>query len=146
MKYSNHQTKYIGKQAGLRTYQHPGTLSNFRLYNKPATNNLTKKYHIFLPSFNILPKFQAFNPGISTLTSLLSSRSVPIPTVFVAIHDLFFILFAYLRYAIERAQLNTIKFRQYFSPMSRRNLDVILFVLKEVYHVQAKNWLIFDTE
>ena len=24
MKYSHHQTKYIGKQVGLRTYQHPG--------------------------------------------------------------------------------------------------------------------------
>ena len=23
MKYSNHQTKYIGKQVGLRAYQHP---------------------------------------------------------------------------------------------------------------------------
>ena len=25
MKYSHHQTKYIGKWVGLRTYQHPGT-------------------------------------------------------------------------------------------------------------------------
>jgi hypothetical protein len=24
MKYSHHQTKYIGKYVGLRTYQHPG--------------------------------------------------------------------------------------------------------------------------
>jgi len=25
MKYSHHQTKYIGKQVGLRTYKHPRT-------------------------------------------------------------------------------------------------------------------------
>jgi hypothetical protein len=27
MKYSHHQTKYIGKYVGLRTYQHPGITS-----------------------------------------------------------------------------------------------------------------------
>jgi hypothetical protein len=31
MKYSNHQTKYIGKQVGLRAYQHPDTLLTFTL-------------------------------------------------------------------------------------------------------------------
>jgi len=28
MKYSNHQIKYSGKQVGLRTYQHLGTLQH----------------------------------------------------------------------------------------------------------------------
>ena len=29
MKYSHHKTKYIGKQVGLRTYQHPCTKPDF---------------------------------------------------------------------------------------------------------------------
>jgi len=64
----------------------------FRLYNKPATNILTKKETIFFFHFVI------FCP-ISTWKSLLSSRCISTPTVFVAIHDLFFILFYYLRCA-----------------------------------------------
>ena len=98
----------------------------------PATNNLTKKNHMFLLFFNILSNFQAFNPGIATCKSLLSSPSIPIPIVFVTIHDLFVILFDCLRSAEERAQLNKIKFCQYFSSMPRRNSAVTLFFLKEV--------------
>jgi len=36
MKYSHHQTKYIGKEVWLRTYQHPGSSSS----NRGSNNNI----------------------------------------------------------------------------------------------------------
>jgi len=37
MKYSNHQTKYIGKYVGLRTYQHPSNhITNFLIVESYA--------------------------------------------------------------------------------------------------------------
>ena len=42
MKYSHHQTKYIGKQVGLRTYQHPGTL--IHLFNIASSKDTIGLY------------------------------------------------------------------------------------------------------
>ena len=55
MKYSHHQTKYIGKWVGLRTYQHPSISTNNRVQIHPYFHrpiDLVKQISQYLLSSN----------------------------------------------------------------------------------------------
>ena len=49
MKYSHHKTKYIGKQVGLRTYQHPYILENKTFARFEVLKAVLRNVHV-IPS------------------------------------------------------------------------------------------------